>query len=203
MNNDSLWTPHESPIDRAIDRAVRKMMHVDPPAGLRRRVLSRLDLHAADRRLFVPRYAWGAAALVILIVGVMFTRNHRTEPVAVVPQPSVVAGEAPPPREGSAAPPQAPVSGGRTPTSPSPSRRITRERIPMPRIANVFGTRTAEVSAADDSGVEAVWPGAENPADNPSSSVAPLVITPLTPAPIETPAIVIPPLVIAPPKGGL
>jgi hypothetical protein len=69
----------------------------------------------------------------------------------------------------------------------------------MPRIANVFGTRTAEVSAADDSGVEAVWPGAENP----SNAIAPLVIIPLTPAPIETPAIVIPPLVIAPPKGGL
>ena len=200
MNNDSPWTASpKSPLDRAIDRAVRKMMHVDPPAGLRRRVLSRLDLHAADRRLFVPRYAWGAAALVILIVGVMFTRNHRTEPVAVVPQPSVVAGEAPPPREGSAASPQAPVSGGRTPTSPSPSRRITRERIPMPRIANIFGTRTASVSAASENDIEGVWPGA----DSPSSSVAPLVITPLTPAPIETPEIIIPPLVIAPPKGGL
>ena len=199
MNNDSPWTgPHESPLDRAIDRAVRKMMHVDPPPGLRRRVLSRLDSRAAGRRLFVPQYAWGVAALVILIVGVMFTLNHRTEPVAVVPQPSVVAGEAPPTREISAAPSQTPVAGGRTPTSPSPSR-ITREAIPMPRIANVFGTRTASVSAAAENGIEAVWPGA----DSPSSSVAPLVITPLTPAPIETPEIIIPPLVIAPPKAGL
>ena len=69
----------------------------------------------------------------------------------------------------------------------------------MPRIANIFGTRTASVSAAADSGVEAVWPEP----DNPSTSVAPLVITPLTPAPIETPEIIIPPLVIAPPKAGL
>ena len=199
MNNDSPWTASpKSPLDRAIDRAVRKMMHVDPPPGLRRRVLSRLDSRAAGRRLFVPQYAWGAAALVILIVGVLFTRDHRTEPVAVVPQPSVVAGEAPPTREISAAPSQTPVAGGRTPTSPSPSR-ITREAIPMPHIANVFGTRTASVSAAAENGIEAVWPGP----DSPSSSVAPLVITPLAPEPIETPEIIIPPLVIAPPKGGL
>jgi hypothetical protein len=160
--------------------------------------LSRLDSRAG-RRLFVPQYAWGAAALVILIVGVMFTRDHRTEPVAVVPQPSVVASDAPPPREGSARPLQAPVSVERTPASPAPSRGITRETIPMPRIANVFGTRTASVSAAAESGVEGVW----SDADNPSSSVAPLVIAPLIPVPIETPAIVIPPLVIAAPKGGL
>jgi hypothetical protein len=197
MNNDSPWTgSHDSPLDRAIDRAVRKMMHVDPPPGLRRRVLSRLEPRAAERRLFVPRYAWGAAALVVLIVAVMFTRDHRTEPVAVAPQPSVMANGPTPLRERSAPPAQAPG----TRTSPSEhSPRITRETIPMPRIANVFGTRTARVSAAAESGIEAVWPGAENP----SSSVAPLVITPLTPAPIEMPAIVIPPLIIAPPKGGL
>jgi hypothetical protein len=199
MNNDSPWTgSHDSPLDRAIDRAVRKMMHVDPPPGLRRRVLSRLEPRAAERRLFVPRYAWGAAALVVLIVAMMFTRNHRPEPAAIVPQPSVVAG-GPPPREGPATSRQAPLLIAPAPTSRSSPSRITREAIPMPRIANVFGTRTAEVSAADDSGVEAVWPGAENP----SNAIAPLVIIPLTPAPIETPAIVVPPLVIAPPKGGL
>lgn len=198
MNNDSPWSgPHESPLDRAIDRAVRKMMHVDPPPGLRRRVLSRLDLHAAERRPFVPRYAWGAVALVILIVAVMFTRDHRIEPGAVVPQPSVVAARPTPPSDGSAAPTQAPAP--RKSPSQLSSLRITRETIPMPRIADVFGTRSAGVSAASERGIEAVWPDANNP----SSSVPPLVITPLTPAPIETPAIVIPPLVIAAPKGGL
>jgi hypothetical protein len=200
MNNDSPWTAsHDSPLDRAIDRAVRKMMHVDPPPGLRRRVLSRLEPGAAERRLFVPRYAWGTAALVILIAAVMFTRDHRPEPVAVVPQPSVVAGAPPPPRVGPATSRQAPLRVEPAPRSRSSSGRMTHETIPMPRIANVFGTRTAVVSAAADSGVEAVWPGAENL----PNSIDPLVITPLTPAPIETPAIVIPPLVIAPPKGGL
>jgi hypothetical protein len=201
MNNDSPWTGSlKSPLDRAIDRAVRTMMHVDPAPGLRRRVLSRLDSPGADRRLFLPGYAWGAAAVVILIAGLMFTRAHRTEPGAAVAQPSAVAAEAPPPRENPTASTQVPVE--QTSTSPVPSRRITREAIPIPRIANVFGARTGSVSAAADttadSGVEAVRPGAENP----SNAVAPLVIAPLTPAPIETPAIVIPPLVIAPPKGG-
>jgi len=197
MNNDSPWTgSHKSPLDRAIDRAVRTMMHVDPAPGLRRRVLSRLDSPGADRRLFLPGYAWGAAAIVILIAGVMFTRAHRADPGAAVSQPSTVAAEAPPRRENPAASTQVPVE--QKSPSPVPSRRITREAIPIPRIANVFGARTGSVSAAAVSGVEAVWPGAEDP----SSAVAPLVITPLTPAPIETPAIVIPPLVIAPPKGG-
>jgi hypothetical protein len=200
MNNDSPWTgPHESPLDRAIDRAVREMMHVDPPPGLRRRVLSRLETPVAKRRLFVPRYAWGAAALVILIVAVMFTRDDRSEPVTVVPQPPVAARESTPPLEPSAAPPRAPVPAPRPTASRVPSPLVTRDPIPMPRITNVFGTRTAGVSAAAESGVEAVWPGA----DPPSNAVAPLVIAPLTPVPIDTPAIVIPPLVIAAPKGGL
>jgi hypothetical protein len=196
MNNESPWTgPHESPLDRAIDRAVREMMHVDPPPGLRRRVLSRLQTQGAERRLFVPRYAWGAAALVILVVGVLFTRDVRREPAAVIAQPSVAARESTPPRESPAAPPQAP----RTTASRVSPLRITRDPIPMPHIENVFGTRTADVSATADSSVEAVWPGV----DNPSNTVAPLVITPLTPAPIDVPEIVIPPLVIAAPKGGL
>ena len=198
MNNDSPWTgSHKSPLDRAIDRAVRTMMHVDPAPGLRRRVLSRLDSPGADRRLFLRGYAWGVAAVAILIVAVMFTRDHRTEPAAVVPQPSVAANQPPAAREVSAAPSEAPVERGSPSQVPSP--RVTREAIPMPRVANVFGARTGSVSAAAERGVEAVWPGAENP----SSAVAPLLIAPLTPAQIETPAIVIPPLVIAPPKGGL
>ncbi len=198
MNNDSPWTgSHKSPLDRAIDRAVWNLMHVDPPAGLRRRVLARLEPGAAERRLFAPRFAWGAAALVILIVAVMFTRDHRTEPAAIVPQPSVAANVPPALRASPAAPLKAAVERGSPSQIPSP--RITREAIPMPPVANVFGARTGNVSAAAESGVEAVWPGAENP----SSAVAPLLIAPLTPAPIETPAIVIPPLVIAPPKGGL
>jgi hypothetical protein len=199
MNNESPWTgPHESPLDRAIDRAVREMMHVDPPPGLRRRVLSRLRTQGAERRLFVPRYAWGAAALVILVVGIMFTRDVRREPAAVIAQPSVAARESTP-RESSAAQSQAPVPAERTKASPVSPPRITSDPIPMPHIENVFGTRTADVSAAAESGVEAVWPSV----DNPSNAVAPLVITPLTPTPIDMPEIVIPPLVIAAPKGGM
>ena len=200
MNNDSPWTgPHESPLDRAIDRAVREMMHVDPPPGLRRRVLSRLQTQGAERRLFVPRYAWGAAALVILVVAVMFTRDARREPAAVIAQPSVAAGESTTPRESSAAPPQAAVPPARTTASRVSPPRITSDPIPMPHIENVFGTRTADVTAAAERGVEAIWPGV----DNPSNAVAPLVITPLMPAPIDMPEIVIPPLVIAAPKGGM
>ena len=200
MNNDSPWTgPHESSLDRAIDRAVREMMHVDPPPGLRRRVLSRLQTQVAERRVFVPRYAWGAAGLVMLIGAVMFSRDERTEPAVVVLQPSVAARVTTPPPEPSAVPPREPPPAAPTTASRMSPPRFTSDLIPMPRIENVFGTRTADVSAAAERGVEAVWPGA----DSPSNAVAPLVIPPLTPAPIDLPEIVIPPLVIAAPKGGL
>jgi hypothetical protein len=133
----------------------------------------------------------------------LFMRGHGGTPVGLDPASSSAGSSAPrlrpvPPVESH--PMKDPEVTARAKPAP-----ITRERIPMPRVANVFGARTPGVAATADPGSEAVWTG--DPAgatDVPSNPVAPLVITPITPAPISTPGIVIPPLVIAgPPKGGV
>jgi len=57
MNNEFSWSAaREARIDRAIDRAVREMMQVEPPPGLRRRVLARLN-DADERREHAHRRA--------------------------------------------------------------------------------------------------------------------------------------------------
>ena len=204
MNNDSSWSHgHESPLDRAIDRAVREMMHVDPPPGLRRRVLSRLEPPVARRPLFLLRYVFATAALAILILAAMFMRDHGGTRVGH-DTPSSIASSTPPRLQPvPAAEPHAVKDP--TVTARGPSAPITREPIPMPRVANIFGPRTTGVSAAGERGGEAVWTdGPAGTTDVPPNPVPPLVIAPLTPAAIETPAIVIPPLVMAgPPKGGV
>ena len=48
------------------DRAVRKMMQVDPPAGLRRRVMARIESPPPRRSFFVPAYGFAAAALAMV-----------------------------------------------------------------------------------------------------------------------------------------
>ncbi len=201
MNNDSSWDHGgESPLDRAIDRAVREMMHVDPPPGLRRRVLSRLEAPVARRPLFLPRYVFATAALAILIVAAMFLRDPGGSPVGSETPPSIASGT---PRVQPGPATEAPRPKDRKVTPLGKSAPITREPIPMPRVANVFGAGTTRVSAAADPGSEAVWTGDRgSPSEVPSNPVAPLVIAPLTPPAIETPAIVIPPLVIPGPKGG-
>jgi hypothetical protein len=206
MNNDSSWGPAgESPLDRAIDRAVREMMQIDPPAGLRRRVLSRLESSDTRRPAFLPRYVFATAALAILVLAAMFMREHGG---------TRVESDAPPSVASTAPPRQQPVPATEPHTAKDPkvtarglSAPITREPIPMPRVADVFGARTTRVSAAADPGSEGVWtgdPAGPKNVDVPSNPVPPLTVTPLTAAPIETPAIIIPPLVIAgPPKGGV
>lgn len=202
MNNDSSrGHGGESALDRAIDRAVREMMQVDPPPGLRRRVLSRLEPSAARRPLFLPRYVFATAALAMLILAAMFMREHGGARVESGMPPSVTSRTPPRPQPVPATGPHA--AEDPKVTARGPSAPITREPIPMPRVADVFGARTTRVSAATDPGSEGVWTGdPAGPKDVPSNPVPPLTIAPLTAAPIETPAIIIPPLVIAgPPKG--
>lgn len=206
MNNDSsLGRGGESPLDRAIDRAVREMMHVDPPPGLRRRVLFRLEPSVTRRPLFLPRHVFAAVAvaLALLLGAAMFMRNQGGSPVGNETAPSIASGTPPRVQPGPAPEPQ-PARDPKD-TARGSSTPITRERIQMPRVTNVFGTGTSRVSATADPGSDAVWTGdAGRPKDDASNPVAPLVIAPLMPAAIETPAIEIPPLVIpGPPKGGV
>jgi hypothetical protein len=187
-----------SPLDEAIDRAVRDLMSVDPPPGLRRRVMSRLDAGASRRGFGLLQYGLMASASVVLILAVVLMLPRRTGPVQTGTGESARASQAPlatAPVADGAAKEQRPKE---TASGQSPSSRITRERIPLPRVTNVFGARTGDVSATSEPRAETVWPVPEAP-ESPPAAVAPLVI-----APIEIPALVVAPIVVAtPPKGGL
>jgi hypothetical protein len=173
----SLSAAREARIDRAIDRAVREMMQVDPPPGLRRRVLARLDQPGQRRRHLLPRFAFATAALVVVLLSAteLWYRSDAPTPPGLpkVARPIVYT----------AAPPPTRIESNRPDL---PDARITKEPIRMPRVTNVFGNRPTEVSAATiDAGKREI------------------VLQPLTIVPLSARPIVIAPLVIpSTSKGG-
>src|SRR6185436_11881990 len=119
MNNDDSpsGARRDSPLDLAIDRAVRRMMHVDPPAGLRRRVLARLGPAPSPRAAFFPRFALAAAALAVVVLAVIVMRRDTTAPVpGPGSQPAVTTASVTPsaPEVPAAAPPAPAASADRT-----------------------------------------------------------------------------------------
>jgi len=179
MNNEFSWSAaREARLDRAIDRAVREMVQVDPPPGLRRRVLSRLNDSGNRRAHLLPRFAFAAAALVVVLLSAtqLWYRSDAPMPPKPLDMAKMlvpVAIESPP----------APIEF----TVPdAPPRQITKERIRMPRVTNVFGNRHNGVSAAT------VDVGSRE-----------IVVPPLTIVPLSARPIVVTPLMIASPsKGG-
>lgn len=167
----SLSAAREARIDRAIDRAVREMMQVDPPPGLRRRVLARLDQPGQRRRHLLPRFAFATATLVVVLLSVTELWYRSDAPMP--PGPPKVAK----PIELTTTPPPTRIEfNGRD----IPGARITKEPIRMPRVTNVFGNRPTEVSAATiDAGKREIV-------------LQPLTIVPLSARPIGIAPLVIP-----------
>jgi hypothetical protein len=200
MNNHSSRAGrHDSPLDLAIDRAVRDMMQVDPAPGLRRRVLSRLQPASSQRPPLALRFGWMAVGVAVVLAALIYTSNRSTAPAAVDPASSQATTVLPPARDADGVSPPAAIVA---PTAPRVRPRGTHEAIAMPRVANVFGpsARTAAAAATAESD-DIMWP-TPSAAPPDSGALAPLAIPPLTAAPIETPPIVIAPLQTAAPKGG-
>ena len=180
----------ESPIDRAIDRAVRDIMRVDPPAGLRRRVMARIE--APPRRsILFPRFTVAAAALAVLVLTVVLMRPTAPAP-APIQQAAAPAAPAAAPRPVTPAPAKV-TAASRPATGP----KI--EKIRMPPVANVFGSGSGVSStslrdAPDAARVETVDQGPAEPA----GVLAPIAVRPLNVPPIAVEPLRIP--TIAPPK---
>jgi hypothetical protein len=184
-----------SPIDRAIDRAVRKMMQVDPPPGLRRRVMARIE-KPERRSFFLPAFAVAAAGVAVLVLGVIATLNNRADPVPAA-APTTAAVEKAPPMENRVAqvlPDPAPVP--RTQRVPGPSRTgFRREPIPMAPVADIFGTPADSVVATSEPTADAVWTAPAVPSlDDIIAAPLPLIVRPVGVPPIETLPIFIAPL---------
>ena len=188
MSEDTL-RGHRQPdgaIDRAIDRAVRDIMSVEPPAGLRRRVLSRLE--APPRRVALLPWCTGVVGALAAVVLAVLLLEPSPAPVAPplveqaakAPAPSPVATPTP-----QSTPEPASVAGAQTarPTT-------TDTAIRMPRVTNVFGTPGAGVTAAAADLEDVVFP--ETPTAAAREETAGM------PPPISIPPITIPPLQVEP-----
>jgi len=86
--------------DEAIDRAVREMLDVEPPAGLRGRVLDRIDVVAANSAASAFRRNFGliavpVAAAVIIVLAVLAPWRQAVKPVS--PTAPVLAKTVPSP----------------------------------------------------------------------------------------------------------
>jgi hypothetical protein len=180
--------PLESRLDRAIDRAVRDMMDVDPRPGFRRRVLANLDREPLRSSMFF-RVALVGAALAVLILAVMVIVPDRRSAL-----PHTVAQRAAPPALTAPQPPAPSSTSVQTPRAPKRTTGVTRERIPMPRVTNVFGERR-DAAAATSVEADTVWPAPAPQAHEDSPSAPPPLVIPA----LEAPA----PIVIAPlnPRG--
>src|SRR3982751_1533850 len=99
---------HRSVLDDAIDRAVRQMVQVDGPPGLRGRVEARIT--ATSLRSSAPwfRYVAAAAAIALLVFVVGLRREHA--PVPQTAEKTVESRPAPQPATASRVPEPAPAT---------------------------------------------------------------------------------------------
>lgn len=151
--------------DVAIDRAVREMLDVEPPPGLRGRVLDRIELHgpvvsAFRRKDRAARKFWlaapVAAAAMILIAVTTPWRDGAAPATAPIPPPVVAQRETPrvvPPAD---APPVVPPTP-RNPATAGAGRMAANDR-PRPRNIAPPPERLVEaaVAAVEDTNFTAI-----------------------------------------------
>jgi hypothetical protein len=129
--------------DEAIDRAVREMLDVEPPDGLRGRVLARIDstnpvASAFRRKIWIAVPLAAAAILVLAVLLPSRTPSPAVEPV------KTIAGTQP------VTQPQ-PVTTAPSATAPTPPRTvIARTATPRPRTRPSVDAAVAATDAAAD-----------------------------------------------------
>jgi hypothetical protein len=167
-------------LDTAIDRAVREMLDVEPPAGLRGRVLDRLDpstravASASTRAVasaFRRKTAWitvPVAAAAVIVLAVLAPWRQPAPRVVAPGSPSIAKVNLPP----TVPPATAPKSSESSKTVKMPRSRGAGERIIV-----AAGLPDDEASAID-----------------PLSAIAPITVAPARPADIAPKEIAVSPL---------
>jgi hypothetical protein len=172
-------------LDVAIDRAVREMLDVEPPAGLRGRVLDRLDAFSPNPVVsaFRRNVWWIAgpiAAAAILVVAVLVPWRHSAPAVVTPAAPSMAKAETP-----RTVPPAV------SPRTSEPPRTVSLPRAssapghqPIARLIDDRMIAAAVAPADDTSGIDPLSPivpiavAASQPRDIAPKQIA---ISPLTP----------------------
>jgi hypothetical protein len=154
---------HESGsrLDAAIDRAVRRMMAAEPPPGLRRRVLARLEPTAAAIAWW-PRLGVAAATMAAIALAVVYMNPGPQRPPPAE-APGVVAEASSPVMPPPDVTPEADTPMTPAAEAPAPATQAERaprvERLPdPPRMDDVFGTRPDGRVAAATVDAPAVGP---------------------------------------------
>ena len=173
--------------DKAIDRAVREMLDVEPPAGMRARVLRRIALQAASGSGGKDRFSrtifWLAApiaAAAMMALAVLLPQRATPPPAAVVrvetPRPPV-----PPPAP-------APASGPSLRSAPNPAQGSGAPRVAATRRPSVTTAADRIVAAAS------VGPADDTTGIEPLQSIAPIRMAPLAEHRVATSDISVRPL---------
>jgi len=191
-------------LDIAIDRAVRAMLDVEPPAGLRGRVLDRIDLStnsvaSAFRRKdnFKRKIAWIAAPLAaaaVIILAVLAPWRLAAPPVVTSAPPSIAKVQPPPvvPPSGSPKTAESPMTSSMPlpyatpPAERRRSPRVVEDRIVVAAVAADDGAGTVIDPLAPITPIVAAGthPQAIAPKDiaiSPMAPIAQLQMAPLSP----------------------
>jgi len=178
-------------LDHAIDRAVRGMMEIDPPPGLRHRVSYRLNRERA-RPLLVAAFA-AVALMVVFVASWMALREsgpgRPAEPsIALATHSQPATSQSQPATSTAPATTSAPTPS----TLAAPGERIvvTRPRG-IPRPSAIFTGARDRVTAAS------VTPPPVEPANDAADVATPEVVSPAV-SPIRIAPIRIAPIVITP-----
>ena len=186
---------HRTRIDDAIDRAVREIVLHDPPAGFRRRVLSRLDRASAPaapaRRTYLwPGLATAAAAIAIVAIVYVVVRDVPQAPVTTAPSVATAVPATAP------APPGADERQPRIePRANAPRPRRSPRQEPV-RTA-VFAPRDGRISAASVRGPLPVTEAPEQapPGEPAAPALPPIGVTAVSPLqPLQIAPIVVTPI---------
>ena len=166
--------------EEAIDRAVREMLDVEPPAGLRGRVLDRIDAVSTNPSTnpvvsAFRRNSWWiagpVAAAALLVLAVLVPWRHAAPPIATPAAPSMASVETP-----------RIVAPAVSPKTPEPPRTASITRPAPRRIEDRIVVAT--VAAADD----------PTPQIAPLTAIAPITVAGTHPEEIAPKQIAISPL---------
>jgi hypothetical protein len=164
-------------LDKAIDRAVREMLDVEPPAGLRGRVLDRIK--QPRRGIGWMWIAAPVAAAAVIILAVLAPWRQPAPRVVAPSSPSIATVDLPP----TVPPVTAPASQDSPKTVTIPTGHATPP-----------GRQPASGRAPERIVVAAVLPAADASAIDPLSPIAPITVAPARPADIAPKEIAISPL---------
>jgi hypothetical protein len=172
-----------SKLDHEIDRAVREMLDVEPPAGLRGRVLDRLDALSPNpvASAFRRNFWWIAgpiAAAAILVVAVLVPWRHAAPPIATPAAPSMANVETP----------------HIVPPAVSPKTSELPRTVSLPRPSSTPGQPPIARRIEDRMIVAAVAPADDASGIDPLSPIVPIAVAASQPRDIAPKQIAISPL---------